>query len=66
MRTRELRNLLRRHGCVELRQSGSHLIVQCGSCRTVMPVHSGDIAVGTLRSIERDLAPCLGEGWIRR
>jgi hypothetical protein len=30
----------------------------------VVPVHSGDVALGTLRAIERDLTPCLGEGWL--
>ncbi|HUY57228.1 MAG TPA: type II toxin-antitoxin system HicA family toxin [Candidatus Micrarchaeaceae archaeon] len=65
MRTRELRRILRQHGCDELRQSGSHLIVRCGDCQSVVPIHSEDIPVGTLRSIERDLAPCLGEKWLR-
>ncbi|MGH9151076.1 MAG: type II toxin-antitoxin system HicA family toxin [Acidimicrobiales bacterium] len=64
MRTRELRALLRRLGCEEARQSGSHLIVRCGRCQTVVPVHTGDIPPGTLRSIERDLTPCLGKGWL--
>lgn len=64
MRVRELRRTLRLRGCVEVRQSGSHLIVRCGTCQTVIPVHSGDIPAGTLRSIERDLAACLGEGWL--
>jgi predicted RNA binding protein YcfA (HicA-like mRNA interferase family) len=64
MKVRELRARLRRLKCVELRQSGSHLIVQCGTCQTVVPVHSGDVALGTLRAIERDLTPCLGEGWL--
>ena len=48
-----------------LRQSGSHAIVQCGACRTVVPVHSGDLPTGTLRSIIRDLAPCIGEDVLR-
>ncbi|MHB8342204.1 MAG: type II toxin-antitoxin system HicA family toxin [Mycobacteriales bacterium] len=59
-----MRRALRRHGCEELRQSGSHLIVRCGRCRSMVPIHSGDIPVGTLRSIDRDLVPCLGEGWL--
>jgi len=66
MKTKELRSLLRRLGCDEVRQSGSHLIVRCGECQTVVPVHSGDIAPGTLRNIERMLKPCLGEGWLKR
>jgi predicted RNA binding protein YcfA (HicA-like mRNA interferase family) len=55
----------RRLGCEEVRQSGSHVIVRCDDCQTVLPIHSGrDIPVGTLRSIERDLEPCLGKGWL--
>jgi predicted RNA binding protein YcfA (HicA-like mRNA interferase family) len=64
MKVRNLRGLLRNSGCIEVRQSGSHLIVRCGTCQTVIPIHSGDIPVGTLRSIVRDLAPCLGKDWL--
>jgi predicted RNA binding protein YcfA (HicA-like mRNA interferase family) len=63
---RELRRVLRRYGCVEVRQVGSHLTVRCGSCLATIAVHRGDIPVGTLRKIERDLEPCLGKGWMRR
>ena len=34
MTLRELRRQPRRSGCVEVRQSGSHLIVRCAECRT--------------------------------
>jgi len=61
---RDLRGLLRRSGCLEVRQSGSHLIVRCGTCQTVVPIHSGDIPVGTLKSIVRDLTPCIGKDWL--
>ena len=50
-----------------LRQRGSHVRLRCGECMATVPVHSGrDIAVGTLRSIERQLEPCLGKGWLMR
>jgi predicted RNA binding protein YcfA (HicA-like mRNA interferase family) len=62
---RELRRILRRLGCVELRQVGSHLTVACDRCTTTIAVHTGDIPTGTLRKIERDLEPCLGKGWLR-
>ena len=66
MTARELRRLLKAHGCVEVRQNGSHLVVRCGKCTTVVPVHPGeDIGRGLLRKIERDLADCLGQGWLR-
>lgn len=57
--------MLARLGCTELRQVGSHLIVRCGTCQAVIPVHSGDISPGTLRSIAKQLEPCLGKGWLR-
>ena len=65
MKARELRKRLRQLGCVELRQRGSHLMVRCDDCQTVVPVHKGeDIKPGTLRSIIKALAPCLGEDWL--
>ncbi len=63
--TRDLRRRLRKAGCDEVRQTGSHLLVCCGTCQTVVPIHGGDVPTGTLRSIERDLEPCLGKGWLR-
>lgn len=65
MTARELLRILRKHGCTEARQTGSHIVVKCGECQTVVAVHSGkDIPKGTLRSIERTLEPCLGKGWL--
>jgi predicted RNA binding protein YcfA (HicA-like mRNA interferase family) len=67
MRARELRRILRGLGCVELRQTGSHLMVRCGKCQATVPVHAGeDIAPGTLRSIVKTLTPCLGEDWLKK
>jgi predicted RNA binding protein YcfA (HicA-like mRNA interferase family) len=67
MTGREVLRRIERLGCVVLRQRGSHVIVRCpGGCQTVIPIHRGqDIPTGTLRGIERILAPCLGEGWLR-
>ena len=63
---KDLLKLLRKAGCVELRQKGSHVMVKCGKCQTVVPVHAGeDFGPGLLRAIERDLEPCLGKGWLR-
>lgn len=43
------------------------LRIECGSCATTVPVHSGeDLGPGLLRSIERDLEPCLGKGWLKK
>ncbi|MGH9154899.1 MAG: type II toxin-antitoxin system HicA family toxin [Acidimicrobiales bacterium] len=53
----------RRFGCEVIRQRGSHVIVQCGQCRTVVPMHDRDLAPGTWADIRSALAPCLGERW---
>src|SRR5262249_17312224 len=67
MTSRRLRRILNELGCVEVRQVGSHLRVECEKCRTTVPVHAGeDLKPGTLRAIERDLEPCLGKQWLRR
>jgi predicted RNA binding protein YcfA (HicA-like mRNA interferase family) len=65
MTPRVLRRLLKRKGCVEVRQRGSHVIVRCGNCQSTIPIHSGDIAPGTLRQIGKLLEPCLGKDWWR-
>jgi predicted RNA binding protein YcfA (HicA-like mRNA interferase family) len=66
MTARELLKILRAHGCVAVRQKGSHLRVECGNCAVTVPVHKGeDIKTGTLRAIERALEPCLGKGWLK-
>lgn len=67
MTGREILRRVETLGCERLRQRGSHVIVRCpGGCQTVIPIHRGqDLPAGTLRSIERTLAPCLGEGWLR-
>jgi predicted RNA binding protein YcfA (HicA-like mRNA interferase family) len=67
VRARKLLRLLKDLGCVEVRQKGSHIIVRCGACTSVVPAHAGeDLKVGTLRAIERQLEPCLGKGWMER
>jgi predicted RNA binding protein YcfA (HicA-like mRNA interferase family) len=59
--------LLRRLGCEEVRQEGSHVRVRCGRCHTTVPVHAGeDLGEGLLKAIERDLTPRLGKGWLKR
>lgn len=66
MRARELLRILRSKGCTVSKGKGSHVKVECGRCRSVIPVHQGeDIKPGTLRAIERQLELCLGKGWLR-
>ena len=65
LKATELLRILRKLGCVEVRQKGSHVRVKCGNCLTTVPVHSGeDLGTGLLNSIEKDLEPCLGKGWL--
>lgn len=62
-----LRRLKKAGGAV-LRRRGSHVRARCrcGKYHTTVPVHAGkDLPPGTLRAIERDLEPCLGERWLR-
>jgi predicted RNA binding protein YcfA (HicA-like mRNA interferase family) len=64
--SRTLRRLLKDLGCIEVRQNGSHLRVECGTCVTTVPVHAGEtLPIGTLKKIERDLEACLGKGWLK-
>ena len=57
MTAKDLRRILRSFGCVESRQQGSHLRIECGRCVTTVAVRAGeDIGPGLLRRIERDLS----------
>ena len=61
-----VRMLVKDFDCQVLRQKGSHVVIACGACKATVALHAGDtIPAGTLRRIERDLAPCLGHGWLR-
>ncbi|MGO8993777.1 MAG: type II toxin-antitoxin system HicA family toxin [Polyangiaceae bacterium] len=64
MTGRQLISKLEKLGCVQVRQRGSHAIVRCGRCQTVVPLHNEDLGKGILRAIERQLEPCLGERWL--
>lgn len=67
MKAKDLRRICASVGCVEVRQKGSHLRIECGACVTTVPIHSGeDLGPGLLRRIERDLEPCLGKGWLKK
>jgi len=54
MKAREVIALLRRHGFVEDHQVGSHkTFLHPDGRRVTVPVHPGDIRLGTLRTIYR-------------
>ncbi len=60
MSARDVRKTLRKRGCDEKRQKGSHLQVQCGTCQTTIPMHGGDIKKGTMHGISKSVEPCVG------
>lgn len=57
MSAREVRKKLRKAGCKEIRQKGSHVQVVCPpNKQSTIPVHgTKDIKKGTLGSIEKSL-----------
>jgi len=65
MRVRAVIRRIEQRGGVKVRQSGSHAVYRVGQCTTIVPIHRGDLGTGLLRKIERDLEPCLGNGWLR-
>jgi predicted RNA binding protein YcfA (HicA-like mRNA interferase family) len=67
MTAREVLRVLTTLGCVVLRQKGSHIRVVSprGKCHTTVPNHAGErLGVGLLKAIQRQMAPCLGPGWL--
>ncbi len=55
-------------GCTKVRQAGSHAryVSPDGNCATTVALHAGkDIHPKTLRTIEKDMEPCLGKNWLR-
>lgn len=66
MRPGEVIRAIERLGGVRVRQKGSHVRMRAGDCFTTVPVHARELPKGLLRGIERDLEPCLGEGWLRK
>ena len=74
MRAREVNQRIMRLGGVQVRQTGSHRQFAVTytdpdgttrTARTTVAQHPGDIAPGTLRTIEKNLEPALGKGWLR-
>jgi predicted RNA binding protein YcfA (HicA-like mRNA interferase family) len=72
--TKEVNRRIERLGGVCTRQVGSHrrysIVYELDEGRqatahTTVPQHSGDMPIGTLKAIERDLTPALGTGWLR-
>jgi len=66
MRPAEVIRAIEKLGGEMVRQKGSHVRMRVGDCYTTVPVHARDLPKGLLRGVERDLEPCLGEGWLRK
>lgn len=68
MRARDVNRRIERLGGVPVRQKGSHRryrVARDGiTAFTTVAQHTGDMPIGTLAQIERDLAPVLGEKWL--
>ena len=74
VKAREVNRKIERLGGVMIRQVGSHRRYMLAftddtgteaKAATTVPQHAGDIPIGTLRAIERDLEAALGKGWLR-
>lgn len=76
-RTLTAREVIRRieeRGGYHVRTKGSHATYEAvrrnekgevvETARAQVPVHRGDVPPGTLRSIQRQLQPVLGQGWL--
>ncbi|WP_306216257.1 type II toxin-antitoxin system HicA family toxin [Actinoplanes sp. RD1] len=59
---------IERLGGVHVRTRGSHrrssVTGNGTTAHTSVPQHPGDIPIGTLAAIQRDLEPVLGKGWL--
>jgi len=68
VRARDVNRRIERLGGVPVRQKGSHRRYRVTSngitAFTTVAQHPGDMPIGTLAQIERDLAPVLGEKWL--
>jgi predicted RNA binding protein YcfA (HicA-like mRNA interferase family) len=74
VKAREVNRRIERLGGYQTRQVGSHRRYEAKqtladgtvvTVHTTVAQHSGDIPVGTLRSIEKAMAPAFGEGWLK-
>lgn len=69
MKSRDVNRRIENNGGFILRQRGSHrfytVTIDGVTGQTTVPQHTGDIPIGLLRKIEKDLEPVLGKGWLR-
>ncbi len=70
MKAREVNRRIERLGGIHTRTRGSHFRYEVTTtdgitAKTSVPQHSGDVPIGTLRGIEKDMEPAFGKGWLR-
>lgn len=69
MKARDVNRRIERLGGSNTRTRGSHRMYEATAngvtARTTVPQHSGDIPVGTLHAIEKDMEPAFGKGWLK-
>ena len=69
MKAREVNRRIEALGGRALRQRGSHRFYvvegRGTTTHTTVPQHTGDIPVGLLLKIQRDLEPSCGKGWLK-
>jgi predicted RNA binding protein YcfA (HicA-like mRNA interferase family) len=75
VRARDVNHRIERLGGRLLRQRGSHRRYEAPgtladgtvvTAVTTVAQHAGDIPIGTLRQIEKDLTSVFGKGWLHR
>lgn len=70
MRATEITTTLAKAGATMIRQRGSHQrwrVTDRGvTSYTTVPMHRGDVPLGTVRQIEKDMERSLGKGWLLR
>ncbi|MDP4013141.1 MAG: type II toxin-antitoxin system HicA family toxin [Candidatus Nanopelagicales bacterium] len=73
MNAREVNRRIESLGGVAVSQRGSHRKYRASrtlpdntviTAQTVVAQHRGDIAIGTLRAMERQMEPVFGKGWL--
>lgn len=74
--TREIIRRIEASGGYRIRVRGSHATYEVARrnergevfvrARAQVPIHGGDVPPGTVRAIQRQLSPVLGEGWLTR
>lgn len=75
VRARDVNRRIIALGGWEVRQRGSHRLFRAQrissngesvQSQSIVAQHSGDIPIGTLAAIEKQMEPVFGKGWLRQ